>query len=145
MTEVKSYWGVAVPTRGDLRRFGIVLAALLALLGGYLWYVEAVGIAQLVHAASLVLLGTGLALPMALKPIYFPYMWLARIVAFVNIHSALGTGFLHAFYADRAWYAPFGARSARPQNRSRRGKLLAASGPFSVPPRPLSQALLKPH
>ena len=97
MTEVKSYWGVAVPTRGDLRRFGLVLAALLALIGGYLWYVEAVGIAQLVHAASLVLLGTGLALPVALKPIYFPYMWLARIVAFVNIHLLLGLVFYTLF------------------------------------------------
>ena len=97
MTEVKSYWGVAVPTRGDLRRFGIVLAALLALIGGYLWYVGAVGMAQLVHAASLVLLGTGLALPIALKPIYFPYMWLARIVAFVNIHLLLGLVFYTLF------------------------------------------------
>ena len=97
MTEVKSYWGVAVPSRSDLRRFGIVLAALLALVGGYLWYVEAVGIAQLVHAASLVLLGTGLALPIALKPIYFPYMWLARIVAFVNIHLLLGLVFYTLF------------------------------------------------
>ena len=97
MTEAKSYWGVAVPTRGDLRRFGLVLAALLALLGGYLWYVEAVGIAQLVHAASLVFLGAGLALPVALKPIYFPYMWLARIVAFVNIHLLLGLVFYTLF------------------------------------------------
>ena len=97
MTEVKSYWGVAVPTRGDLRRFGLGLAALLALLGGYLWYVEAVGIAQLVHAASLVLLGAGLALPVALKPIYFPYMWLARMVAFVNIHLLLALVFYTLF------------------------------------------------
>ena len=97
MTEVKSYWGVAVPTRTDLRRFGIVLAALLALIGGYLWYVGAVGAAQLVHAASLVLLGTGLVLPIALKPIYFPYMWLARIVAFVNIHLLLGLVFYTLF------------------------------------------------
>ena len=97
MTEAKSYWGVAVPTRGGLRRFGIALAALLALLGGYLWYVDAVGIAQLVHATSLVLLGTGLALPVALKPIYFPYMWLARVVAFVNIHLLLGLVFYTLF------------------------------------------------
>ncbi|MYK38864.1 MAG: hypothetical protein F4049_01435, partial [Gemmatimonadetes bacterium] len=97
MTEVKSYWGVAVPSRGDLRRFGIVLAALLALVGGYLWYVGAVGIAQLVHAASLVFLGTGLALPIALKPIYFPYMWLARMVAFVNIHLLLALVFYTLF------------------------------------------------
>ena len=97
MTEAKTYWGVATPTRGDLRRFGLVLAALLALLGGYLWYVEAVGFAQLVHAASLVLLGVGLVLPIALKPIYFPYMWLARIVAFVNIHLLLGLVFYTLF------------------------------------------------
>ncbi len=97
MTEAKSYWGVAVPTRGDLRRFGIVLAALLALLGGYLWYVEAVGVAPFVHAASLALFGTGLILPVALKPIYFPYMWLARMVAFVNIHLLLGLVFYTLF------------------------------------------------
>ena len=48
-------------------------------------------------AASLVLLGTGLALPIALKPIYFPYMWLARIVAFVNIHLLLGLVFYTLF------------------------------------------------
>ena len=97
MTEAKSYWGVATPTRGDLRRFGLVLAALLALLGGYLWYVEAIGIAQLAHVASLVFLGAGLALPIALKPIYFPYMWLARVVAFVNIHLLLGLVFYTLF------------------------------------------------
>lgn len=97
MTEANSYWGVATPRRGDLRRFGLVLAALLALLGGYLWYVEAIGLAQLVHAASLVFLGAGLALPVALKPIYFPYMWLARIVAFVNIHLLLGLVFYTLF------------------------------------------------
>ncbi len=97
MTETKSYWGVSVPTRGDLRRFGIVLAALLALLGGYLWYVGAIGVAQFVHATSLVLLGTGLILPVALKPIYFPYMWLARMVAFVNIHLLLGLVFYTLF------------------------------------------------
>lgn len=97
MTEAKSYWGIAVPNRGDLRRFGLVLAALLALLGGYLWYVEASGLAQLVHAASLVLLGAGLVLPVALQPIYFPYMWLAKIVAFVNIHLLLGLVFYTLF------------------------------------------------
>ncbi len=97
MTEAKSYWGIAVPSRGDLRRFGVVLAALLALLGGYLWYVEARGPAQLVHAVSLVLLGAGVALPVALKPIYFPYMWLAKIVAFVNIHLLLGLVFYTLF------------------------------------------------
>ena len=97
MTEAKSYWGIAVPGRGDLRRFGLVLAALLALLGGYLWYVDAGGLAQLVHAASLVFLGAGLALPVALKPLYFPYMWLAKIVAFVNIHLLLGLVFYTLF------------------------------------------------
>ena len=97
MTEAKSYWGIAVPSRGDLRRFGVVLAALLALLGGYLWYVDARGPAQLVHATSLVLVGAGLALPVALKPIYFPYMWLAKIVAFVNIHLLLGLVFYTLF------------------------------------------------
>ena len=97
MTEAKSYWGVAVPSRGDLRRFGIVLAVLLALLGCYLWYRDAIGARQLVFAASLVLVGVGLALPVALKPIYFPYMWLARIVAFVNIHLLLGLVFYTLF------------------------------------------------
>lgn len=97
MTEVKSYWGIASPTRADLRRFGLVLGVLLALLGSYLWYRDAVGAKQLVFAASLVLIGIGQVLPVALKPIYFPYMWLARIVAFVNIHLLLGLVFYTLF------------------------------------------------
>ena len=88
------------------------------MLGGYLWYVEAVGIAQLVHAVSLVLLGTGLALPIALKPIYFPYMWLARMVAFVNIHLLLALVFYTLFTLIGLGMRLLGPRSARPQNRS---------------------------
>ena len=50
MTEAtKSYWGVPVPQRGELRKFGVVMAVVLALIGGYLWYRDAVGPAQVVH------------------------------------------------------------------------------------------------
>ena len=36
MTEsVQSYWGVLAPQRGELRKFGLVMAAVLALIGGF--------------------------------------------------------------------------------------------------------------
>ena len=98
MTEsVQSYWGVLAPQRGELRKFGLVMAAVLALIGGYLWYGDAVGPAQVVYGVSVAFLIVGLALPIALTPIYFPWMWLARILAFVNTHLLLGLVFYTLF------------------------------------------------
>ena len=123
-----------------------MLAALLALLGGYLWYVGAVGFAQLAHAASLVLLGAGLALPVALMPIYFLYMWLARIVAFVNIHLPLRLVFYTLFTLIGLSMRLLGRDPARPQKSLPMRKVTGSAGPSSLfLPRTLSQALLKCH
>ena len=98
MTEAtKSYWGVPVPQRGELRKFGVVMAVVLALIGGYLWYRDAVGPDQVVLGVSVAFLAVGLVLPVLLTPIYFPWMWLARILAFINTHLLLGLVFYTLF------------------------------------------------
>jgi len=97
LTESKSYWGVTVPQRRDLRNFGLVMAAVLALVSGYLWYKDAMDPAQVVVAVAAGFLIVGLVLPVVLTPIYFPWMWLARILAFVNTHLLLGFVFYTLF------------------------------------------------
>ena len=90
MTESNSYWGVEVPQRVDLRKFGLLMAAVLVLVSGYLWYEDAMDPAQVVFSVAAGFLIVGLVLPVVLTPIYFPWMWLARILAFVNTHLLLG-------------------------------------------------------
>ena len=97
MTDSKSYWGVEVPQPSDLRKFGMVMAAVLALVSGYLWYRDAIDPAQVVFAVATGFLVVGLILPIALTPVYFPWMWLARILAFVNTHLLLGLVFYTLF------------------------------------------------
>ena len=97
MTESNSYWGVEVPQRVDLRKFGLLMAAVLVLVSGYLWYIDAMDPAQVVFSVAAGLLIVGLALPVVLTPIYFPWMWLARILAFVNTHLLLGFVFYTLF------------------------------------------------
>ena len=97
MTESKIYWGVEVPQRVDLRKFGLVMAAVLVLVSGYLWYIDAMDPAQVVFSVAAGLLIVGLVLPVVLTPIYFPWMWLARILAFVNTHLLLGFVFYTLF------------------------------------------------
>jgi len=97
LTESNSYWGVEVPQRVDLRKFGLVMAAVLVLVSGYLWYIDAMDPAQVVFSVAAGLLIVGLVLPVVLTPIYFPWMWLARILAFVNTHLLLGFVFYTLF------------------------------------------------
>ena len=97
MTESNSYWGVEVPQRVDLRKFGLLMAAVLVLVSGYLWYIDAMDPAQVVFSVAAGLLIVGLVLPVVLTPIYFPWMWLARILAFVNTHLLLGFVFYTLF------------------------------------------------
>jgi|TARA_B110000196_G_scaffold304727_1_gene301697 hypothetical protein len=97
LTESKIYWGVEVPQRVDLRKFGLVMAAVLALVSGYLWYKDAMDPAQVVFSVAAGFLIVGLVLPVVLTPIYFPWMWLARILAFVNTHLLLGFVFYTLF------------------------------------------------
>ena len=97
MTESNSYWGVEVPQRVDLRKFGLLMAAVLVLVSGYLWYEDAMDPAQVVFSVAAGFLIVGLVLPVVLTPIYFPWMWLARILAFVNTHLLLGFVFYTLF------------------------------------------------
>jgi len=73
------------------------MAAVLALVSGYLWYKDAMDPAQVVFSVAAGFLIVGLVLPVVLTPIYFPWMWLARILAFVNTHLLLGFVFYTLF------------------------------------------------
>jgi hypothetical protein len=73
------------------------MAAVLVLVSGYLWYIDAMDPAQVVFSVAAGLLIVGLVLPVVLTPIYFPWMWLARILAFVNTHLLLGFVFYTLF------------------------------------------------
>jgi len=73
------------------------MAAVLVLVSGYLWYIDAMDPAQVVFSVAAGLLIVGLVLPVVLTPIYFPWMWLARILAFVNTHLLLGLVFYTLF------------------------------------------------
>ena len=66
------------------------MAAVLVLVSGYLWYKDAMDPAQVVFSVAAGFLIVGLVLPVVLTPMYFPWMWLARILAFVNTHLLLG-------------------------------------------------------
>jgi len=99
LTDIRSYWGVPVPARRELRNFGLVMAVALALIaGGYLWwYRDALGPAQTLGVVAAAFLFLGLTLPVVLKPIYFPWMWLGRILSSITTPLLLGLVFYSMF------------------------------------------------
>lgn len=97
MTEGKKYWGVPAPSRSDLRKFGAMMAVVLGLIAGYLWYLNALEAMQAVGAVAMGFLAVGLVVPVALLPIFVPWMWLAQGLSFVNTHLLLGLVFYTMF------------------------------------------------
>jgi hypothetical protein len=88
------FWAWPRGQRRDLRHFGWVMAAALAALswyqGGHLWP------APLSLAAGLFLL-SGLAVPAALRVPYGLWMYLARVLGWVNTRLLLGLVFYTLF------------------------------------------------
>ena len=72
----------------ELRKFGLVVGAVLAALGLLLWARGKVHFPWLL-APGLVLLAGGAALPKALKPVYIAWMALALALGFVVSHVVL--------------------------------------------------------
>ena len=68
--------------RKALRNFGLLMAAVLLLIGGWLWWKEASSWPWAAGAAAL-LAGCGLAVPAVLKPVYRAWMILALILGWV--------------------------------------------------------------
>ena len=90
-------WGVPTPHRKDLRNFAFVMAVAALLVSGFLWYghrTEGMQIAWMVAGGFV---GVGLVLPLLLKPLFFAWMALARLLSIVNTHLLLALIFYTLF------------------------------------------------
>jgi hypothetical protein len=91
------FWKPPPPERRDLRRFGLLFCVLSAALAGYVVWRRGLDAATVPAAISAVLLLLSLALPSLLKPAWWPWMVVARVLGFVNSHLLLGAVFYLMF------------------------------------------------
>ena len=98
MTErSEGWWGVPTPQRKDLRNFAFVMAVAALLLSGVLWYTYRTEGMQIAWMVAGGFVGVGLVLPTSLKPLFFVWMALARILSIVNTHLLLALIFYTLF------------------------------------------------
>ena len=98
MTErSEGWWGVPTPQRKDLRNFALVMAVAALLLSGVLWYTYRTEGMQIAWMVAGGFVGVGLVLPTLLKPLFFVWMALARILSIVNTHLLLALIFYTLF------------------------------------------------
>lgn len=98
MTErSEGWWGVPTPQRKDLRNFALVMAVAALLLSGVLWYTYRTEGMQVAWMVAGGFVGVGLVLPTLLKPLFFVWMVLARILSIVNTHLLLALIFYTLF------------------------------------------------
>ena len=98
MTErSEGWWGVPTPQRKDLRNFAFVMAVAALLLSGVLWYTYRTEGMQIAWMVAGGFVGVGLVLPTLLKPLFFVWMALARILSIVNTHLLLALVFYTLF------------------------------------------------
>jgi hypothetical protein len=97
LTDWGGFWAVPRPGRGELRRFGWLMGAVLALLGGWGWYRGDAGAAVWMGAlAGLFAVAGGLG-PRTLRPVYIPWIYLGRILGWINTRLLLGLIFFTLF------------------------------------------------
>ena len=98
MTErSEGWWGVPTPQRKDLRNFAFVMAVAALLLSGVLWYTYRTEGMQIAWMVAGGFVGVGLVLPALLKPLFFVWMALARLLSIVNTHLLLALIFYTLF------------------------------------------------
>ena len=98
MTErSEGWWGVPMPQRKDLRNFAFVMAVAALLLSGVLWYTYRTEGMQIAWMVAGGFVGVGLVLPTLLKPLFFVWMALARLLSIVNTHLLLALIFYTLF------------------------------------------------
>ena len=91
------FWKPAAPGARDLRKFGLLFSVLAALLACYLAWRRGLPAAVVPAAVSAALLLAGLAFPVVLKPVWWPWMMAARILGYVNSHLLLAAVFYLMF------------------------------------------------
>ena len=91
------FWKPPPPGPRDLRKFGLLFCVLSAALAGYLVWSRGVDAATVPGAISASLLLLSLGLPSLLKPVWWPWMVVARVLGFVNSHLLLAVVFYLMF------------------------------------------------
>ena len=91
------FWRPPSPGPRDLRKFGLLFCVLSAALAGYLVWSRGVDAATVPGAISASLLLLSLGLPSLLKPVWWPWMVVARVLGFVNSHLLLAVVFYLMF------------------------------------------------
>lgn len=81
----------------ELRQFGGVMGVFFGLIGLWVWYKGGVDAVQWLGGIAVFFLVAGLLLPVVLKPIYIVWMYLARLLGWVNTHLLLGLVFYTLF------------------------------------------------
>jgi hypothetical protein len=75
----------------------MLMGAILGLLGGWAWYAGNESAARWLAGIAGILLGGGLGWPPALRPLYIAWMYLARVLGWVNTYLLLGLVFYTVF------------------------------------------------
>jgi hypothetical protein len=96
-TRKQGFWAKPEGEKKDLRNFGWVMAIGLGLIGGWAWYKGNVPAAQWLSGIAGLFLVCGLLLPVVLKPLFVVWMYLARVLGWVNTHLLLGLVFYTMF------------------------------------------------
>jgi len=112
------FWVLSVPTRQELRNFGLLFGALTLAVAALLWYRDNPR-SWSVASAALVLLAVALLLPGVLRPPFTAWMLFARVLGFVNSHILLALIFytvftLVGFIMRMLRYDPLDRRLRRP-------------------------------
>ena len=97
MGNKSSFWRIPTPDPGDLRRFGLIMAAGLGLFALLFWYRGQGFVAWTLGGLAGLFAGVGLVFPVVMKPVYTVWMLLARILGFINTHILLALVFYTLF------------------------------------------------
>jgi len=91
------FWSAPAADRGDLRKFGLLLAAVGAVVAGVAWYRHALPTAFWAMGIAGCFLVPALVWPPALRPLHAVWMLVARALGFVNSHLLLALVFYLLF------------------------------------------------
>ena len=95
----RSFWRIPAPAQGQLRSFGLLMAAVSACAGGGLWYLLSLPEGVWAGGLAVWLLVCALLWQGPLRPLYLVWMLIARVLGFVNSHLLLALVFYSIFTA----------------------------------------------
>ena len=91
------FWSLPRAGRGDLRKFGVLLAAVGAVVAGVAWYRQVMPVASWALGIAGCFLALALVWPGVLRALHAAWMLLARTLGFINSHLLLAVVFYLVF------------------------------------------------